>query len=1060
MKIHYFSRALMILISALTIILSHGNSFADTIDKAIEHYQNADFEAAENIFEKIAGQEDSIKNRQTALVYLALLQMSAHNPTEADHYLFKLLLLDPSFELKTIEDISSEIENHFNKIKSGDIFKAILFYQDGEFEKAKKIFEGLAASENKAEDCQIALVYLAILETASLNLTGADAYLSKLLSLNPSFELRLIEDANQEVKERFEQIKSGKKPKAKATPVQPEKDTVPPSGEITGIKDSYRIGNTVSYEISGKDNQRLKHIVFKVKENSSATKTYDADNKSVTYKSSFSAEGWKAGTYNYSLLITDETDNSKEYTGSFVLTEKEPVKDTVKPTGEITGIKNSYKQGDTVKYTVRAGDNKSLKKMTFRVKDNASVTKIWSADGTSASYESYFSTGSWGPGTYFYSLLIEDDSDNFEEMTGDFAVTLPPEKIEELKTLIKEGSDNPEESKEKPDTEKPKGEIVGIADSYTHGDTVNYTVSAKDNKSLKKMTFEVKEKSSAAKTWKASGLSDSQNSSFSTARWSPGTYHYSLSIEDNAGNSQEYSGSFVLKAKAEASDTSKPAGEILGIRQTYTQGDTVSYTARAKDNNSLKKLIFKVNRKKSAGKIWNAGGTSASYNSSFSTDGWEPGTYNYSLSIEDASDNSQEYAGSFTLRAREPDRDNIKPTGKISGIKGSYTEGEKVNYTVDAADNKSLKIMTFSVKENPSVTKIWVTANNSATYSSSFPTQGWRPGTYHYVLMIEDGAGNSQEYTGSFALKEREPDRDNIKPTGEISGINNRYTEGDTVHYTARARDNNRLKQMIFEADKIKEKWDISGTSASQMSFFSTRGWRTGNYDYSLRVYDSEGNTERYKGSFVLAARNARPEHSEASRSSDEPQPKADTTKPSATFDRTKGTYEQGETVTFVIHANDNESLKSISLSVENSSVRQSWDVNGTSARQEYSFSTKDWKPGTYNYSIRIKDKADNFQDYAGRFLITKTEASFDKLRRLNQELSQAYVEYRNIKMQEEQGVNVDRQLAPVIRKIIGILKSLETAYKEFPSTREIQQGVRDTQNAIKKKQEELNSIR
>jgi len=944
MKIHYLSRALTILISVSAILLSQGSFFAHTIHGAIKLYQNAEFEKAKSIFEKVAEQDGSIKNRQTALAYLALLQMAAQHPKEADNCLFRLLLLDPSFEIKKIEDMRTDVADRFDKIKSGDIFKAILFYQHADFDNAKKIFERLAKAENKTEECQIALAYLGLMEIALRNPEGADIYFSKLLALNPSFELKDIGDANQEVKERFEQIKSGKKPEAKATPVQPEKDTVPPSGEITGIKDSYRIGNTVSYEISGKDNQRLKHIVFKVKENSSATKTYDADNKSVTYKSSFSAEGWKAGTYNYSLLITDETDNSKEYTGSFVLTEKEPVKDTVKPKGEIVGIKDSYIQGDTVKYTAGAGDNNSLKKMTFRVKDNDSVTKIWNADRTSASYESYFSTAGWGPGTYYYSLLIEDDSDNSEKVTGEFEVTLPPEH-----------SDNPEESKEKPDTEKPKGELVGITDIYTQGDTVNYTVRATDNKSLKEMAFKVKDKTSAAKTWKAAGTSGTQKSSFSTARWSPGTYHYTLSIEDNAGNSQEYSGNFVL-------------------------------------------------------------------------------------------------------RERGQDRDTIKPTGKISGIKTGYTEGEKVNYTVDAADNKSLKIMTFSVKENPSVTKIWVTANRSATYSSSFSTQGWRPGTYSYALLIEDGAGNSQEYSGSFALRAREPDRDNIKPTGEIGGINKKYTEGDTVHYTVSARDNKALKQIIFEADKIKEEWGLSGQSDSRMSFFSTRGWKAGKYDYSLRVYDSEGNTERYKGSFVLAARNARPEHSEASRSSDEPQPKADTTRPSATFDRTKGTYEQGETVTLVIHASDNESLKSISLSVENSSVRQSWDVSGTSARQEYSFSTKDWKPGAYNYSIRIKDRADNFQDYAGRFLVTVTEASFDKLRRLNEQLSKTYGQYTRIKVQEEQGVNADKQLIPVIRKIIEILKLLEAAYKEFPPTPEIRQGIRDTQNAIQKKQEELNS--
>ncbi|OQX27162.1 MAG: hypothetical protein BWK80_06615, partial [Desulfobacteraceae bacterium IS3] len=267
MKSDYSARRLSILISILAILLSQSNSFADTIEEAIKHYQSADYEAAKNIFEKAAEQEDVIKNRQTALVYLALLEMAAHNPNEADNHLFKLLLSDPSFELKKIEDINSDIESCFNKIKSRDIFKAILFYQNADFENAKKIFEGLAKSENKTQDGQIALVYLALLETAVRNPAGTDGYLSKVSVLNPSFELKYIEDANQEVKERFEQIKSGGMPEAESKPVQPEKnrDTIPPSGEIAGIKDSYSIGDVVSYKISGKDNQSLKKIVFKVK---------------------------------------------------------------------------------------------------------------------------------------------------------------------------------------------------------------------------------------------------------------------------------------------------------------------------------------------------------------------------------------------------------------------------------------------------------------------------------------------------------------------------------------------------------------------------------------------------------------------------------------------------------------------------------------------------------------------------------------------------------------------------------------------------------------------------
>jgi len=124
-------------------------SAAADIDKGIEYYQNAD--KARTIFERLVKQGNNAEIRETALVYLALVEMAFRNEDEADDYLFKLLLSNPSFKLENVEDADPEIRKHFNRIKSEDIIKAIRFYQDLEPDKAKDIFERLAKQGNKNE---------------------------------------------------------------------------------------------------------------------------------------------------------------------------------------------------------------------------------------------------------------------------------------------------------------------------------------------------------------------------------------------------------------------------------------------------------------------------------------------------------------------------------------------------------------------------------------------------------------------------------------------------------------------------------------------------------------------------------------------------------------------------------------------------------------------------------------------------------------------------------------------------------------------------------------------
>ncbi len=414
MKKNNFLLTIISILTALSILMisDQRNSFAETIDQAIKLYQDADIEKAKNVFENLAKEKSGIKKRQIALAYLALIELASRNEAGANDHIFRILMLDPSFDLKEIQDINPDIEKHFNRIKSKDIFQGILYYQNAEIEKAKDIFEKIIKQDSKNEEHQVALVYLALIEIASRNEAEADTYLSRLVSLNSGFDLKNISDINPGIEERFKQIKkSGGK-------ILTIKDTVEPSGEIRGIKDTYTTGETVSYTVFGKDNNSLKKMTFKIKEDSSVTKEWNVSGKSSDYVSSFLTDGWKPGNYHYIFALEDNSDNSKEYKGSFVLKNPE---DLTKPTVKITEIKKEYIIGDTISFTVKGNDDKSLKKLGFWIKD-ASVKKEWNVNDKSASYTSSFSTDNWKKGTYDYYSSAEDSEGNTNEYRGSFVL--------------------------------------------------------------------------------------------------------------------------------------------------------------------------------------------------------------------------------------------------------------------------------------------------------------------------------------------------------------------------------------------------------------------------------------------------------------------------------------------------------------------------------------------------------------------------------------------------------------------------------------------------------------
>ena len=328
------------------------------------------------------------------------------------------------------------------------------------------------------------------------------------------------------------------------------------------------------------------------------------------------------------------------------------------------------------------------------------------------------------------------------------------------------------------------------------------------------------------------GGTDTEEFSFSTS--SDGYYYLAVYGYRNS--------SYKIIVSDSASDTTKPTGQISGISSSYSYGsNSVYYTAKGWDNNNLYKLNFTVTNSSGTtkhNKEWYVSGTSVSKSYNFNTNGWEPGTYYYALWVKDAADNAKDYPGQFTIS------DITKPTGQISGINSSYSQGSNtIYYTAKGYDNYNLNKLNFTVTNGSGTTKhnkYWYVSGTSVSKSYNFNTNGWEPGTYYYALWVKDAAGNAKDYPGQFTIS------DTTKPTGQLSGINSSYNQGsNTIYYTAKGYDNYNLSKLNFTVTnssgttKHNKEWYVSGTSASKSYNFNTNGWDSGTYYYALWVKDA-----------------------------------------------------------------------------------------------------------------------------------------------------------------------------------------------------------------------------
>jgi RHS repeat-associated protein len=217
--------------------------------------------------------------------------------------------------------------------------------------------------------------------------------------------------------------------------------------------------------------------------------------------------------------------------------------------------------------------------------------------------------------------------------------------------------------------------VKNIGSSYSVQDTIDYTLTGEDNDELSLMYFRVfHEETNTTKYGiqcevNEESLSDSGNDSgsFTTENWLEGKYSYTLLVFDSAGNYEEYNDSFEL-IEPTPIDTEKPSGRIVGIDDSYSVGDEISYTIIAEDNQELAFLEFslmniKLDDMDEAYTKKSVSGTSTKFVNSFSTSNWTEGKYFYSLHIEDVAGNSIEDNGSFDLI--KPDSDDTEPDDDI-----------------------------------------------------------------------------------------------------------------------------------------------------------------------------------------------------------------------------------------------------------------------------------------------------------------------------------------------------------------------------------------------------------
>ena len=99
------------------------------------------------------------------------------------------------------------------------------------------------------------------------------------------------------------------------------------------------------------------------------------------------------------------------------------------------------------------------------------------------------------------------------------------------------------------------------------------------------------------------------------------------------------------------------------------------------------------------------------------------------------------------------------PTGLLEGLKGKFTIGDRLIYSLLATDGNELSVLSLHVNNSSKEAKFrktWNVTGITVKKKGSFSTSGWSPGIYYVSFWVKNKANNTKEITRSFELIEKE----------------------------------------------------------------------------------------------------------------------------------------------------------------------------------------------------------------------------------------------------------------------------------------------------------------
>ncbi len=311
-------------------------------------------------------------------------------------------------------------------------------------------------------------------------------------------------------------------------------------------------------------------------------------------------------------------------------------------------------------------------------------------------------------------------------------------------------------------------------------------------------------------------------------------------------------------------------------------------------------------------------------------------------------------------------------TFSITGIKQEHQEGDIISYTIEWDSHQAVKTIFFNV-ENTSIKEAWDVGEHEGYQEGFFSTENWQTDDYTYTIIFIDETGQPHRQQNNFRLV----NIDNIQPRGSVNGIQASYHSGDQINYTIEAYDNKQLKEINFKVGEglVDQLWQPIGPHELKQTSFSTVDWQANqHYAYVLQIEDQARNMYEETGSFYLAAVG-----SETQTSSQEPdvvveipapELEKDTSLPTAEIIGLQTNYQTGAQISFAIKASDNDQLKTLQFSLNDTEISQKWAIEGSQIKKQITFSTENWAAKSYPYILTVTDQSNNYLETTGNIFL------------------------------------------------------------------------------------------